>query len=117
MSSSDSEFSYDAELVALKRRIRFWQRYLRYVESGMLDLDERVESYIDCVDRTVQFLAHLSSRSHIESLKSPSAVAEGDSDEDDDDDTDEESPRRPKPRQVRHCGFIMKTTRKRARRL
>ena len=115
MSSSDSEFSYDTELVALKRRIRFWQRYLRYVESGMLDLDERVESYIDCVDRTVQFLAHLSSRSHSESLKSTFAVAEGDSD--DDDDADEEIPRRPKPRQVRHCGFIMKKTRKRARRL
>ena len=114
MSSSDSEFSYDAELVALKRRVRFWQRYLRYVESGMLDLDERVESYIDCVDRTVQFLAHLSSRSHIESLKSTSVVVKGDSD---DDDTNEESPRRPKPRQVRYCGFIMQRTRKRARRL
>ena len=114
MSSSDSEFSYDAELVALKRRVRFWQRYLRYVESGMLDLDERVESYIDCVDRTVQFLAHLSSRSHIESLKSTSVVVKGDSD---DDDTNEESPRRPKPRQVRYCGFIMQRARKRARRL
>ena len=115
MSSSDSEFSYDAELVAVKRRIRFWQRYLRYVESGMLHLDERVESYIDCVDRTVQFLARLWSRSHSESLKSTFAVAKGDSD--DDDDTDEESPRRPKPPQVRHCGFVMETTRKRARRL
>ena len=81
----------------------------------MLDFDERVESYIECVDRTVQFLAHLSSRSHIESPKSTSAVAEGDSD--DDDDTDEESPRRPKPPQVRHCGFIMQRARKRARRL
>ena len=114
MSSSDSEFSYDTELVALKRRIRFWQRYLRYVESGMLDLDERVESYIDCVDRTVQFLAHLSSRSHSESLKSTFAVAEGDSD---DDDTDEESPRRPKLRQVRYCGSIMQRARNRARRI
>ena len=114
MSSSDSEFSYDTELVALKRRIRFWQRYLRYVESGMLDFDERVESYIECVDRTVQHLAHLSFRSHIESLKSTSVVAKGDSD---DDDTNEESPRRPKPPQVRHCGFVMETTRKRARRL
>ena len=115
MSSSDSEFSYDTELVALKRRIRFWQRYLRYVESGMLDFDERVESYVESVDSTVQFMAHLWSRSHIESLKSTFAVAEGDSD--DDDDTDEESPRRPKPPQVRHCGFVMETTRKRARRL
>ena len=83
----------------------------------MLDFDERVESYIECVDRTVQFLAHLSSRSHIESLKSTFAVAEGDSDDDDDDDANEESPRRPKPRQVRYCGFIMQRARKRARRL
>ena len=116
MSSSDSEFSYDSELVALKRRIWFWQKYLQYVENGMLDFDERVESYIGCVHRTVQHLAHLSFRSHIESLKSTSAVAKGDSD-DDDDDTNEESPRRPKPRQVRYCGFIMQRARKRARRL
>ena len=80
----------------------------------MLDFDERVESYIECVDRAVQFLAHSWSRSHIESLKSTSVVAKGDSD---DDDTNEESPRRPKPPQVRHCGFVMETTRKRARRL
>ena len=80
----------------------------------MLDFDERVESYIECVDRTVQHLAHLSFRSHIESLKSTSAVAKGDSD---DDDTNEESPRRPKPRQVRYCGFIMQRARKRARRI
>ena len=109
--------SYDSELFSafedVKRRISFWQTYLRYVKDGMPDFDERAEYYIECVGRRVDYLADLSFLSHIESLKRPSAVAEGNSD---DDDTDEESPRRRKPLQVRYRGIIMQRALKRARR-
>ena len=106
---------YDSELFSafedVKRRMSVWQEYLRYVKDGMLDFDERAEYYIECIGHTVS--ARLSWLAHIESLKRPSAISEGNSG---DDDTDEESPRRRKPSQVRYCGIIMQRALKRARR-